>query len=188
MYVSPQTGRATVNNEGRRLCISIPAKHNAFLILFLIIWLCGWFVGEKRTIDSLIANINSSSLPLLLWLANFTLGGVIVILCIFWNINGKEIIIFENDLLTIEKKVIGLGFSKRYKLSEIRDLGITKSSLSVKFRIQSDMFGGGSKDGPVVFNYGKKTIRFGLHIEKAEAEQILEAIRDNGYLQSSYEG
>jgi len=40
----------------------------------------------------------------------------------------------------------------------------------------------GYVNGPIVFDYGMKTIKFGLGIDEAEAKHILGVLSEKGYI------
>lgn len=183
MYGDSQTSRAAINNEGRRLAINIASKYNASAPLFFSLLFFA-VVAETIVFIKLIMP-HFSAMPELITIYMYFCwigGDIAAILIVSWYLTGREIITFENDLMKIEKKALGFGLPKEYSLSEIKNLKIVEGSTS---ETQNRVAFGGNSDGPFAFDYGMKTIRFGLRIQKAEAEQILGTIRDSGYLQDS---
>ena len=49
---TPYAGRATINDIYNGVEITIPAKRNPFIIIFLSFWLCGWLMGEIFALTS----------------------------------------------------------------------------------------------------------------------------------------
>ncbi|MBI3760199.1 MAG: hypothetical protein HY269_10680, partial [Deltaproteobacteria bacterium] len=48
--VQVPAGRATMSESPDGLLITIPARKNWFIILFMAFWLVGWFFGEVTAI------------------------------------------------------------------------------------------------------------------------------------------
>jgi hypothetical protein len=55
--------------------ISIPTEKNIFIILFVVAWLCGWFLGEVSAIKSLFSvGYHRNDSFLFFWLCAWTIG------------------------------------------------------------------------------------------------------------------
>ena len=73
-------GRAKINSDGLRLIIQIPSKKNWFIILFLLVWMGGWYMGEFSSIRELMATDKLGDEGFLIfWLLGWTLGGLFAI-------------------------------------------------------------------------------------------------------------
>ena len=99
----PYKGRAKINETIREFIIEVPSRKNWFIIIFMSLWLGGWFLGEVSVIGILTGmfgnNEGEFATPFLLfWLSGWTIGGFFAIRLLLWMIAGKEIISFSNNL------------------------------------------------------------------------------------------
>src|SRR5450631_4372375 len=100
--VQVSAGRATMSESPDGLLITIPARKNWFLILFMAFWLVGWFFGEVTAINQIIrghlphgTNLKGGlpigvNLFLLVWLGGWTIGGAFAVVIWLWNFAGFE--------------------------------------------------------------------------------------------------
>src|SRR4051812_28316241 len=99
-------GRATINDNFDQLQIIIPSKKNWFVLLFLVVWLGGWIMGESFATEDLTqSNNNIPDHFLYVWLCGWTIGGIVVIRMVLWVLFGKEIIEAGKGQLSISKKM-----------------------------------------------------------------------------------
>ena len=70
--------------------------------------------------------------------------------------------------------LFGLPLRKEYDLQHVRNLRVVPFDASIWSG--RDSFGG-MRGGPLAFDYGAKTVRFGTGIDEAEARMILDSIR-----------
>jgi hypothetical protein len=182
MLVKPGRGRPRIETFGFDTRVIVPAKRNIFIIVFLLIWLGGWFFGETSVIGELLTGkSDSAGIFMLIWLCGWTLGGAIVLGIVAWNLAGKEVITFSNNSLKIEKKVGSLGFNREYLLSEIHDFRVLENCGGAFFGSRSgDPWG--FLGGTIAFDYGMNTVRFGLGIDPAEANYLLEQLTERGLI------
>jgi len=155
----------------------IPAKRKIFLMLFLGFWLIGWGFGEVTVTKQLFFSNgpNSAGLFMLAWLGGWTIGGAFAIFTWVWMLAGQERITLRSDALIHRREVFGLGLSREYGLTSIRDLRIAQQPASSFSSANSLQFWGIS-GGLVAFDYGSRTIQFGASLEEAEAKSILKSI------------
>jgi hypothetical protein len=183
----PYKGRAVINDHITSLEIIIPVKRNWFIILFLCVWLCGWFAGESMvlvTVSSQFLKHNPVQLFLLFWVILWTICGFFAISFFFWNLRGKEIITFEHSQLTIKRKGSVFFRTKIYDMNEVKDLRV-QDGLN-----ETPMFGYRNNNflmnmgGVMRFDYGMRTIRFGAGLEEAEGKYILQQLVEKHYIKS----
>lgn len=186
MIESPYEGRALVNFDGRSLLIKIPSKKNWFIILFMMAWLGGWFMGETTAINDLTSSENTAvDSFLLFWLAGWTLGGLFVITVLVWSFFGQETIQLENGVLSYAKGILDIGLVKKnYDLNNIRNLELNPepagmSSFFGQKRNIADFWG--LTGGKLRFDYGLKTIKLGIGIDEAEARYLIDEIKKRGF-------
>ena len=182
---APYGGRASIIENFDGIEIVVPATRNTFVIIFFAIWLCMWAVGEFSTLNTFITGSNPSrDLFSIVWLCGWTLGGLIAFRALFWTIAGKEIIKVGQGALTIDKRGALFYKAKTYDLKEARNFrawqeyvprgpfGNTRSN---------NAFNLGS-NGTIRFDYGMQTIKFADGLDEAEANFILQKLRDRKYI------
>lgn len=184
-YLIEQTTSGTI--------ISIPSRKNWFIILFLGFWLIGWAVGEVSVIGILsvgfikvlthgipeVANAAPGTfggLFLVAWLGGWTVGGAFAIYAWLWQVKGIERVTISFNALIVEKLTPIWKSKKEYHLNEVVSLRISNSSPSV-FTMSGSMEFWGMSGGRLVFDYGAKTVQFGVGIDEAEAKYLIRDIQ-----------
>src|SRR5437868_747002 len=77
-----------------------PPRRHAFAILFLCVWIGGWFFGERSAMQQLrAANDPSANWFLAFWLAGWTVGGAAAIFTVVWMTLGREVLELRSDVL-----------------------------------------------------------------------------------------
>jgi hypothetical protein len=171
---------------------SIPSKKNWFMILFIGFWLLGWAVGEFAVIGILIAGIFKafahgisdavtagtgafSGLFLIAWLGAWTVGGAVAIYSWLWQVKGMEIITISYDRFKIQKKVPIWTRTKEYRLKDVASLRVSNVQSSL-WSMSGSMEFWGMSGGRLAFDYGAKTVQFGIGIDEAEAKLLIKDI------------
>ncbi len=177
----PSAPRYTIEDSFAALRITIPARRNWLVILFLGFWLGGWATGELfagATLVRGLAAILSGRVPdigsaagtlfIAIWLALWTVGGGFALLIWLWNLAGKEVVVIDGESLTIQKTVLGIGPRKQYEAAYVDRLRV------------SEDYGGsqGPWAGALTFDYGGSTVRFGAGLTPVEARDVLARIAD----------
>ncbi|HEX9574576.1 MAG TPA: hypothetical protein VF994_10795 [Myxococcales bacterium] len=176
--VAPARMRSTMAEENGVVRVRIPARRNWFLGLFLVVWLCGWLAGEILTLRSAFGARGGARAPptpfLLLWIAGWTVGGAFAVYAWIWNAFGREVIELDGRALIFRREPIGLPPRKEYDLLHVRNLRVVPFDGSIWSGRESFA---GMRGGPLAFDYGAKTVRFGAGVDEAEARMILDSIR-----------
>jgi hypothetical protein len=180
----PGKGRAEVKQTGGALEITIPARKNPFVIVFLFFWLCGWGFGESMAIKSLFKGSgNAPAFFLLFWLCGWTVGGFFAMTIWLWSVLGKEIVSVNSSMINIAWTIGSLKRIKSYKMSDIKNFKVLEQPIEPSRGRNLSLPGVGS-NGVIAFDYGMKTIYFGGGLDPAEGNSILELLRQNGYIAS----
>lgn len=107
-------------------------------------WLCGWFLGECFAIYSLL-----------------------------WMAFGVERIWIDYTSLRYRWSILGLGVSKCYALSEVKNL----RSVPTASQFRTGRYQAAPLDkGSISFDYGRGTVTLAKGIEPVEAESILDQV------------
>ena len=189
-FEEPGRPRFRIIDTAEGIGILIPSKKNWFVIIFLTFWLIGWAAGEIFVTGMLIRGISSlgtsdgqvsdmgtfGGLFTLVWLGAWTAGGAFAIYTWLWQVKGVEIITVSFAGLTICKKTPVWTRKKEYRLSDVVTLRISPSASSM-WNMSAGMEYWSITGGIIAFDYGAKTVRFGLGVDEAEAKQIIKEIQ-----------
>ncbi|HPS46024.1 MAG TPA: hypothetical protein PKZ21_02545 [Bacteroidales bacterium] len=188
MIEKPYSGRARIINNGMQFKVIIAAKRNLGVIVFLFIWLIAWSFGEMFAYNTINkSDIVAVDVFLLVWITAWTLGGLFVFLVIIWSLLGREIIIVENGILTIQKGFLTLPIiKKKYDISLIKNMELSLTEDLNTFWTKNNNNPNkinllAISGGKICFDYGLKTIRFASSIDNAEARSLLIEFRKIGY-------
>jgi hypothetical protein len=167
------------------LSITIPVRKKWFAIIIKCVWLTGWLVGEVMALFVVVGSLVSLAMPppfLLIWSIGWTIGGIWVIRWLVWEFEGKEQILVEREVLTLEKTGAGYLRVKAFHLHAVQHLGLYVVDKDDWFgpRYPSEFKIG--QTGVLQFKYGDDTIRFAHQVDTHEAEEILRCIRETGWL------
>jgi len=184
----PARPRYQVTERVGEISFTIPSRRYWFVILFLSFWLCGWAVGEVMVASGLVlgamgglgdeaAGLGAGAF-LLIWLTFWTIGGLAALYFLLWQLVGREIITIDGLVLRIQR---GLPFwmrTREYRLEDVKDLRMPPAvPLPWPFGAQqASAWPMSAQAGWLAFDYGAKTIRFGLGLEEAEAKMLLAEI------------
>lgn len=176
---SINNGRARIKSSMNGTKISIPSKKNWFVLIFGTAWLGGWCFGLISVLGVVMFGEDGqgeADLFLTFWLICWTIGGVFIIGLLLWGYFGKETLEITNNKITLDKKVFGIGVNKVLKKSEVKNVRFNK--------VETNYFSGrrswgvwGIGEGKIKFDYGMKTYSFGLGVDDAEANYLIEKIK-----------
>ena len=168
MDVNLQAPRYTLEPTADGVRVLIPAPHNWVAIVFFCVWLVGWFSGESTA------------------LMQWTLGGVVVMTSLVWQLAGREIIAANSLSLSRRIEAFGFGFTRSYTLSEIRDVR-TMSYVNPRYSRRCALFPwtSGECSGSIAFDYGARTFRFALGLDEAEAKMLVAELKRRAKVQQA---
>jgi len=170
-------GKAKIEKTFNELNIIIPSKKNWFFLLFGTAWMGGWSFGFVSAFGKLFSSEISNSgtdLFLFFWLSGWTVGGIAVAFALLWGYFGQEKFITDRNEVFFEKTVLGIGKKNRLDTSEIKNIRTDIISNSESER-RNNSWG---LSGKIKFDYGLKTYSFGLGVDDAEAEYIVELLKE----------
>ncbi|MGC4096157.1 MAG: hypothetical protein QM706_03485 [Nitrospira sp.] len=174
----PANARITITDTAQGLRVVMPGKRSWFVICFLGFWICGWAVGEVMVPLQLL---NGDAPPegelfMLTWFGVWTLGGVLAIYALLWQVMGKEIVSMNGQRLTTRRDIGGFGFDKGYDLPQMKDLRIERPQFN-PIDLSSSLQLWGIGGGVVAFDYGNTSHRFGAGLDETEAKQVVTALK-----------
>jgi hypothetical protein len=181
MDVPLQGPRYTLQHTADGVRAVIPSDRNWFVIIFLGVWLCGWFAGESSAIAQILGHpFSGKAQPvgfLSIWVVFWTLGGIAVVATLLWQFAGQEVIAVTSMSLIHRVSALGLGRSRTYRASEVRDLRASSNSFYAYARWGRTglPFGVGGA-GSLVFDYGARTIGMAPGLDEAEARMLVKEL------------
>jgi hypothetical protein len=176
MVVAPAPRRSTVLDRPDGLEIVVPAKRNAFIMLFLFAWLGGWAFGEFSALSGLLRGTDGPVPFLLFWLIGWTAGGGFAAFVFFWMLAGRERIVLRPRVLAIRREIFGLGRTREYDLAHVKNLRVSPAVYDPFGWTGAARFWGVG-GGLVTFDYGAKAIRLAASIDEPEAAQVVQEMR-----------
>jgi hypothetical protein len=177
MEMVPQPVRYDLKPTPTGFRVTIPARKNWFMILFLLVWLAGWFAGESSALSQLLHPRNGPPQAFLtIWLIGWTIGGTAALATLLWQVSGREVITLESGYLIHRVELLGIGRSREYRgdhVSRLRAVDYSPS-LNRQGSWMPPLFGSGV--GPIAFDFGSKSIHLGQSLSEAEAPALIEKI------------
>lgn len=176
--LDPHAGRSTIHETPNGISLEVPALKKPLQLLFLGAWLCMWSLGWVTVFGILLSGVaGPGGLFLLLWFVGWTIGGLWAIGNFGWMAIGREIITFNTQGINIARK---LGpFSRNWNCSaaHISELRTVEQLTSSMFSNQMPpSFMSGAVHGTLKFDYGNRTLGFGIELETGEAKGILKLL------------
>ena len=175
-----QNGKATIDNSFGSLSISIPSKKNWFALIFGTAWLGGWFFGFVMVSGMMLGGIGGHSAIngfMLFWLIAWTAGGLMIISLLLWGYFGQEKFLADSAEVSFDRTVFGIGWKKKLDPGYIKNFRVASLNTNWVFGNRWAFWGVGP--GKIKFDYGFKTYSFGLAVDDAEANYIVEVM--NGF-------
>lgn len=178
----PNPSRALINTVYNGVEITIPPKDYSFVVIFLALAFAGFlaieFIDPKQVFHS--AESGQPNMQMIFRTTALAFGVFAAGALSWWYLSGEEIITFSDGELTIRKKRT-LGKAKTYNLNEASNFRIVAKTARYIRNLQHGYRGGMAlpwKTGVIHFDYRAKTIRFGSELDQAEAEYIVEYLRN----------
>jgi hypothetical protein len=182
MQVELSAPRYSLEQTAEGLRVTIPARRNWFVLLFLLVWCAGWLFGEISAGNQLIhysVRNEPERLFLAVWLLAWTAGGAFAIAAVVWQLAGREVIALDSATLSHRVEAFGVGRTRAFRVTDVRRLRATEWSNS-PFSNQRTwfppVFGGGY--GPLAFDYGARTFRIAPGLDEAEANTLVKELKD----------
>lgn len=172
-------GNAKISQGLSGLSIIIPSKKNWFALIFGTAWMGFWFVGFTMVSGMLfsggIDNLGVNGF-IAFWLLAWTAGGLGITFILLWGYFGKEMFTEDRNQILFEKTIFGVGKKNTLEKKEIKNFRTETGNDS--------WFGGnrwafwGLGPGKINFDYGLKTYSFGLGVDDAEANYIVDMLNE----------
>jgi hypothetical protein len=173
-YEEKKAPRFVVETVDGREQITIKAQRNLFLMLFLLVWICGWTFGGISAMKALTLGFQPF---LAFWLAGWALGWVVVVATLGWMLSGAEIVRVIGSDLEVGYRLFGFTRRKLFRGGDIRDFRAYASPAFGRYNQSSPPFLPGNKSGCVKFSYGARTMYLGAGLDESEGRLIVDRLR-----------
>jgi hypothetical protein len=172
--LQPATPRAQILDEVSRVRVTIPARRNWFVILFLPLWLAGWAAGDVAVLSQVIDDppTGGEGPFILVWLVLWNVFGPLFALFWLWTVAGKEIVTLDAEVLSLRYALGRVGWTRRFARDQVAALRVSPSATA---EARSLAWWPGA--GTIAFDYGARTYRFGSGLDEAEAKQVAADLR-----------
>ncbi len=116
--------RITIRETADGLGVHVPSVKQIPVILFVLVWLCGWAAGEWFALSEIFrAGFSAADIFLIVWLTVWTIAGAGVVYAVLWQLFGSERLFITAGALVIDrgfgtlrrKKVWGPGEAARFR-------------------------------------------------------------------------
>lgn len=189
--VYPEAGRVKVKELPESLTFHIPVRKNAFILMFLGLWLCGWAMGEITALGALLGKgwmgeaapkgtgFEEGRAFLAVWLLFWTAGGFFALSFLLYQLKGREEVTLDGQYLRHVRDFLVWKRSREYLREHVKDIRLSRGIGSLA-DIMSPARGlefWGIGGGTLCFDYGSRTIRFGAGLEEAEAKPLIDLLR-----------
>ena len=162
--------RITIRETDDGLGVDNPTRRSIPIILFLLVWLAGWSVGEFFALSEIFnGSVGPEDLFLLVWVTAWTVGGVFAWSAVLWNLFGSERLFVTGGGLVRE---VGFWFFRPrrvYPLAQVSNLRRNEKSGDGGHSVFSK--------GRILFDAEGKTRSFGIGLDKDEADAVLVALK-----------
>ena len=154
----------------------VPARRQWFVVLFLPVWLVGWFFGFRSATGELTSGQAEVFGFMGLWLAGWTLGGLWAAGTLLWMLFGREVLTVRAGRLERHVGVFGLGRSRAYDLARVDGLRWTAGVRSRWNRRNGfdRMVDRGL--GAMQFEYGARTVTLARETDRGEGLWLVDRI------------
>lgn len=133
-----------------------------------------WAVGEVAGFRHLLGD-SENKLGLILWLALWTLGGVVAVYALLWQLTGKEIIELNSTRLRQRKQILLFSTDKEFAVAAISNMRLAPPQPKYsrgKYVVSSPL----TRTGAIAFDVGRDTHHLGQGLDETEARFVLEEL------------
>jgi hypothetical protein len=184
---TPYPGRAVITGSFNDVVITILAKKNWTLLVFIAIWFFGCAAVAVTFPGGMFNHTGKDSpdLFMTLWTIGFAWVSLLAGMIYWWSFAGKEVITFAPGVLTIEKKG-SISKTKTYDLGQAHNFRSVEDPMpefGLQFGLQRRQQAlpkpwNIADKGTIRFDYGLATVKFGDRLYQAEGDYILEQLRE----------
>ncbi len=186
-FKSPKS-RCFIERTQQSILITISSYKNIFLVLWLSLFLCFWFLffsglgvgwGAFAILSSSGIKGQQTLFPIVLFVLLSIMQifhgylGIFAVSRLLWVLFGVEYFDVDRSKLVISKEVFGWRKSKTYILVKVKDLEIiAKTNLFSRRRLQRRHY------ESISFEYEGKMYRFGYSLNPRDSKEVVTTIQE----------
>ncbi|MGH7484978.1 MAG: hypothetical protein ACREMY_05125 [bacterium] len=152
--------------DGIRLRIA--PRSRWFQIVFTLLWLVGWAIGEGNAIGELIAHRTSNEQPLKVWLTGWTIAGIAILSMVLWRVAGEVVLEVTQGVFRHRLAIGPFSVARSYDIYMIHDLRSSAVASGASAWLVSRDRGSRGR-GLVLFDYGDRSVTIRPDLEPNEA-------------------
>ena len=187
----PYGGRSEIKEGSNEMEVIVPSITNIRLIIMYIIMIPLICIFALVSFIASRMDIDNSAVQFIVVFQ----GAIIAIMCfnflrlVFWGMFGKEVIKINTNMLSVRWIGSFFPYDLSFDVKEMKNLRIQQSSYPIPYvfgryswlnfiRIGNRMIPGRPRKntGIICFDYGLKSVFFGMYLEEAEARYIIDKI------------
>jgi len=174
VFVTPPRGKALVDDGPHHLRVTVPPSRPPFMVGFLCFWLASWIAigGFVLFLALPQAEPGPPALVMIPLQIGWALGVIVTTITLLWSLSGHQIISIEKNLLSVRWSLLGLAGSREFSVDHIAKLRVDPFSSIVYLAIPRGVDFWRLTEGPLAFDYGAATVRFGHGLTEAEAVTV----------------
>jgi hypothetical protein len=174
-----RAARASLEEDGTAIRITIPPRKARLMAILLASCLCFWVVGERNALQSRFGIRILGRVPLgpespslvPLWIVFWTIGGIAVAYAVVWMAVGTERISIDPARLIVEWKPIAFSPRREFDSTLVRRMRVMPAG-RVAARVGVHLCA--PRIGRIAFDYGRGgTFRFAGGMDEIEAFDIV---------------
>ena len=176
-------GEIDVRQTPNGVVIVYQQKLVLFSTIFMLLWVGGWYVGERFAIHAVMnpGGIGLAATSFVgFWLFFWSLAGIAVLFSLLWTVAGSERVKLEGDDFNVCKSIAFVPlWRKRYAVS-----GMTELRTFAKAETDGDGFT--SRINCISFLYQGKMVTFFRGLDPVECQKVCEQLAgSNVWLKSA---
>lgn len=151
-----------------------PTRRKLALVAFMLVWLCGWAAGEWFALSEIFRSGSPLAVDLFLivWATFWTLGGLVVLLIVGWQLFGVEkLFLIEGGGIVTERGLGPITRRKVFRVDQVSDVGFADGK---RKSTVDGVFSGGA----VRFFADGKPQFFGIELDDEEADRVVILMRE----------
>lgn len=133
------------------------------------------FVSSLQT-GILFSSIEGIDWFSIIWIVSWVLMGGFAIIMVLWGYFGKETLLIKGNRFNFNKTIFNIGIKRELNVQKISRIRFNE--IKIKWGDKgSTWYYWGVGEGKIKFNYGKKIHSFGLGLDDAEANYLVDLLK-----------
>lgn len=165
-----------MSKELEGITARIRTRKNIFLLIFLPFWLTGWTFAGVATITAIFNGTQEKGF-LIIWLCGWFIGELFTICAWLWNAFGREVVSVGRGWFEYRRELFGQAITKEAipvkELSNLRAAGFYGDMWS----FSNSMSAWGFSGGVIAVDRGWDSYRFGIGLEEKEAVALVAELK-----------